>query len=82
MILNLLADKLDVPNEDELPHKPGKTNHDPADQSQSGPNVDWDFNTHDVLQCVEDGKAAPVGFRNGSPAPYSTGSLIMSISWR
>ena len=63
MILNLLADQLDVPDEDESPHKPGKTNHDPADdQSQSGPNDDWDSNTHDVLQCVEDGKAAPVGW--------------------
>jgi len=24
----------------------------------------------------------PSSVRNGSPAPYSTGSLIMSISWR
>ena len=24
----------------------------------------------------------PYSVRNGSPAPYSTGSLIMSISWR
>jgi hypothetical protein len=57
MILNLLADQLDVANGDESPDKPGKTDLDPVDdRSQSDPNDDWDCNTFDVLKCIEDGK--------------------------
>ena len=62
MILNLLADRFD-PRGDKSTDKPDKTDHDPAnDQSQSGPNDDWDSNTLDVLKCIEDGKVAPVGW--------------------
>jgi len=62
MILKLIADRFE-PRGDESPDQSGKTDHDPTDdQSQSGPNDDWDSNTLDVLQCIEDGKAAPVGW--------------------
>jgi hypothetical protein len=62
MILKLIADRFDHRG-DESPYKSCKTDHDPADdQSQSGPNDDWDSNTLDVLQCIEDGKVAPVGW--------------------
>jgi hypothetical protein len=63
MILNLLANQLDVPNGDESRVEPSKIESAPKDHPTKTDSIerDWDSNTADVLSCIEDGKPAPVG---------------------
>jgi hypothetical protein len=64
MILNLLADQLDVPNGDESHVEPSKIESAPKNHPTKTDSIghDWDSNTGDVLSCIEDGKPAPVGW--------------------
>jgi hypothetical protein len=61
MILESLADQLDVPHADDSPLDiAGKTDLESADD-QCGSDHDWDSNSSDVLKCIEEGKWASVG---------------------